>query len=63
MDVFTRGDMQIEYQQGHGDGKYSVAEGGQPFHALSGNAVVERMHRRESSTGGSTVLEPECKPR
>ena len=45
------------------DPEDAVAKCGEAFDTLSGNTVVERMHRMESSTGGSTVLEPECKPR
>lgn len=35
--------------QGHGDGEEAVAEGGDAFDALSGNAVVEGVHRKEFS--------------
>ncbi len=38
------GDMQVEDEQGHGDSEDSVAEGGDAFHTLSCNTVVERWH-------------------
>ena len=44
---FGRGDAEVEDEQGHGDGKDSVAESGDAFNALSGNAVVERAHPTE----------------
>jgi hypothetical protein len=56
---FTGRHAQVQHQQGHGDGEDSVAKGRQTFHALSGNTVIERVHRMQSSTGGGTVHEPE----
>lgn len=46
------GDAKVEDQEGHGYGEDAVAEGGEAFDALTGNAVVERMHPTEFSTGG-----------
>ena len=46
---FAGGDAEIEYQQRHGDGKDSVAEGGEALDALPGNAVVGRVHQMEFS--------------
>jgi hypothetical protein len=43
------GDAQVEDEQGHGDGEEAVTESGEAFDALSGNAVVERVHRKEFS--------------
>jgi len=34
------GDAQVEDEQGHGDGEEAVAEGGDAFDTLPGNAVV-----------------------
>src|ERR1700722_10742955 len=53
---FTRRHTQIEHQQRHGDGEDSVAEGCQAFHALPGNTVIRRVHRKESSTGGRAFM-------
>ena len=44
VDCFGGGDAEIEDKQGHGDGEDSVAEGGDAFHTLSCNTVVERWH-------------------
>ena len=49
MDSFGRGHAQVEHQQGHGYGEDAVAQGGETFDTLSGNAVVEGWHRTESS--------------
>jgi len=38
------GNAEIEHEQCHGHGEDAVAEGGQAFDALSGNAVVKRVH-------------------
>ena len=46
---FDGGDAEIEHEQGHGDGEDAVAEGGEAFDALSGNTVVEGVHRKESN--------------
>jgi hypothetical protein len=43
------GNAQIEDKQGHGHGENAVAERGEAFNALSGNAIVERRHRMEFS--------------
>ena len=34
MDEFRRRRVEIEYQQRHGEGEDSIAERGQPFHAV-----------------------------
>ena len=47
VDGFGGGDAQVEDEQGHGDGEEAVTEGGDAFDTLSGNAVVEGMHRKE----------------
>jgi len=47
VDGFGGGDAQVEDEQGHGDGEEAVAEGGNAFDTLSGNAVVEGVHRKE----------------
>jgi hypothetical protein len=39
----------IEYEQRHSHGEDAVAERGQAFDALSGNAVMESVHRKEFS--------------
>jgi hypothetical protein len=44
VDGFGGGDAKVEDEQGHGDGEDSVAEGGDAFHALTCNAVVEGRH-------------------
>ncbi|HEY6369787.1 MAG TPA: hypothetical protein VIX37_04355 [Candidatus Sulfotelmatobacter sp.] len=36
---FAARDAKIEYEKRHGDGEDAIAEGGQAFDALSGNAV------------------------
>ena len=46
---FGGGDPEIEHQQGHGYGENPVAERAEAFDALSGNAVVEGVHRKEFS--------------
>ena len=43
------GYAEVEDEQGHGDGEEAVAEGGEAFDTLSGNAVVEGVHRKEFS--------------
>lgn len=49
VDGFAGGNPEIEDEEGHGHGEYAIAERGKAFDGLSGNAVVERWHRRESS--------------
>jgi hypothetical protein len=49
VDGFGGGDAEVEDEQGHGDGEEAVAEGGEAFDTLSGNAVVEGVHRKEFS--------------
>ena len=49
VDGFDGGDAEIEHEQSHGDGEDAVAEGGEAFDALSGNTVVEGVHRKESN--------------
>src|SRR5579863_6892436 len=49
VDGLGGGDAQVENEQGHGDGEETVAEGGDAVHILSGNAVVEGVHRKEFS--------------
>ena len=44
VDGFGGGDAKVEDEQGHGHGEDSVAEGGDAFHTLSCNTVVERWH-------------------
>jgi hypothetical protein len=39
----------IEREQGHGHGEDAIAECGQALDTLSGNTVVERVHRKEFS--------------
>jgi len=46
---FGGGDAEVENEQGHGHGEDAVAEGGEAFDVLTGNAVVERVHQREFS--------------
>jgi hypothetical protein len=55
VDGFGRGDTKVETEQGHGDGEDAVAERRDALDALTGNTVVERVHPRESSTGGARV--------
>jgi hypothetical protein len=50
-----RGHAKVENQQGHGYGEDAVAERGEAVDVLTSNAVVERVHPRESSTGGARV--------
>jgi len=52
---FGGGDAKVENEQGHGYGEDAVAERGDAIDALTGNTVVERVHPRESSTGGARV--------
>src|SRR5271166_6176715 len=35
---------QIEHQQSHGDGEYSIAQSRQPFPVLIGDLVIKRAH-------------------
>ena len=49
MDGFGSGNAEVEHEQGHGDGEEAVTEGGEAFDALSGNAVVQGVHRKEFS--------------
>jgi hypothetical protein len=46
---FGGGDTEIEREQRHGHGENAVAESGEAFDALSGNTVVEGVHRKEFS--------------
>ena len=46
------GDAEIENEKSHGDGEDAVAECGEAFDALSGNTVVEGVHRKEFSGVG-----------
>jgi hypothetical protein len=56
VDGFGGGDPQVEDEQGHGDGEEAVAEGGDAFDTLSGNAVVEGVHRKEFNGSGAEWL-------
>src|ERR1700678_659157 len=47
VDGFGGGNAKVEDEQGHGAGEDSVAERGDAFDALSGNAVVESVHPTE----------------
>ena len=42
-------DAEVEYEQGHGNGEDAVAKGSEALDALSGNTVVEGVHRKEFS--------------
>jgi hypothetical protein len=58
VDGFASGNVEIENEQSHGDGEDAVAKCGEAFDTLSGNTVVEGVHRREFSIGfggGRTV--------
>ncbi len=44
VDGFGGGDAEVEDEQGHGDGEYAIAEGGDAFDALSCNAVIQGRH-------------------
>jgi hypothetical protein len=48
MNGFAGGDAEVEHQQGHGYGEDAVAEGGETLDTFSCNAVVERVHQKES---------------
>jgi hypothetical protein len=56
VDGFGGGDAEVEDEQRHGDGEDAVAEGGDAFHALTGNTVVEGVHPTKFSIGGSAWL-------
>jgi hypothetical protein len=43
--------MEVQHQQGHGDGENTVAERGETLHILTGNTVVKRVHLKEFSIG------------
>ncbi len=49
MNGLSGGDPQVEHEKRHGNRENAVAEGCEAFDALSGNAVVEGMHRKEFS--------------
>jgi len=53
MDSFGGGDAEVEHEQGHGDREEAVTECGEAFDALSGNAVVQGVHRKEFSGRGA----------
>ena len=47
--AFAGGNTEVEDEQCHGDGEDAVTESGETLDTLSGNTVVERWHRSESS--------------
>ena len=53
------GHAKVEHEQSHGDGEDAIARGCQTLYAVSGNAVVNRMHRRESSRLQARRQKPE----
>jgi hypothetical protein len=59
VDGFAGGDVEVEDEQGHGDGENAIAEGGEALDALSGNTVVQGWHRRESSGVRATQAKDE----
>jgi hypothetical protein len=44
VDEFAGGGVEVEDEQGHGDGEDSVTEGGEALEVLGGDAVVEGVH-------------------
>src|ERR1700689_1994171 len=46
VDRFAKRNVQIEHEQCHAYGKYSVTERGQPLNTLSSDAVVGSGHAR-----------------
>jgi hypothetical protein len=47
VDEFAGGGVEVEDEQGHGDGEDSVTEGGEALEVLGGDAVVEGIHWAE----------------
>ena len=48
MNGFAGGDAEVKHEKGHGYGEDAVAEGSETLDIFSCNAVVERVHQRES---------------
>ena len=46
MDGVAGEDVEIEHEESHGHGNDAVTQGGEALDALSGNTVVQRVHRK-----------------
>ena len=56
MDLGGGGDVKVEHEQSHGDGKDAVAEGGEAVDIAALDAVVESGHGRADSSWSELSL-------